>query len=129
VAVIEEDDVLRSLLADILTDEGYDVLVYDRVDGVHQLIRRALPSIVLLDLHLGTEDADAGWRIVDELVLDPATRPIPMIIVSADPSLESRRGAISSQHGLWALRKPFDFTELLTIIGQAVSKRAQPVRL
>jgi CheY-like chemotaxis protein len=121
VAVIEDDAAMRAVFAEILGDEGYEVFAYDRADGAHRLVRQVLPSVVLLDLRLGSQGADGGWQIIDELVLDPATRDLPVVIVSADRSLEWRSVAISSRHGLWALRKPFDLAELLTIVGQAAA--------
>ena len=128
IALIEDDVMMRNLLTEILADEGYDVLAYDGADGAHRL-RRFSPSVVLLDLELGgAHGASRGWQILDQLVLDPATRDVPVVIFSAERSLDLRRPAISSKHGLWALRKPFDLTELLTIVGQAASNQLDATR-
>jgi two-component system phosphate regulon response regulator PhoB len=127
IVAIEDDAALRSVMADILADAGYEVVVHGRPDGVEQLVRRTQPAVVLLDLRLGDARAERGWEILDHLVLDPATRNIPVVIVSGDVSLETRRLAISAEHGLWVLAKPFDLADLLEVVRCATASRQGPV--
>ena len=123
IVAIEDDAVLRSLLAEILVDEGYQVVVHGRPEGAQQLVRGTQPAVVLLDLRLGDGRAERGWEVLDHLMLDPATRNIPVVIVSGDPSVETRRLAISAEHGLWVLAKPFDLVDLLEVVSRAVASR------
>jgi two-component system nitrogen regulation response regulator NtrX len=123
IVAIEDDAVLRSVMADILVDEGYEVVVHGRPEGAQQLVRCTQPAVVLLDLRLGEARAEGGWGILDQLVLDPATRHIPVVTVSGDASLETRRLAISAEHGLWVLGKPFDLADLLEVVSRAVAFR------
>jgi CheY-like chemotaxis protein len=110
-------------MADILVDEGYEVVVHGHPEGAQQLVRCTQPAAVLLDLRLGDGRAECGWELLDHLVLDPATRNIPVVIVSGDASLETRRLAISPEHGLWVLAKPFDLADLLEVVRRATASR------
>ena len=124
VVAIEDDDVLRSVLVDILEEEEYKVVVHGRPEGAQQLVRRLQPAVVLLDLRLGCARATRGWAVLDELVLDPATRDIPVIVISADPSLEAHAPAMYAEQGVWTLPKPFDVTELVDIVDRVASTRS-----
>jgi CheY-like chemotaxis protein len=125
IVAIEDDDVLRSVMAEILVDEGYEVVVHGRTEGAHQLVRQAQPAVVLMDLRLGDGRAERGWDLLDQLVLDPATRNIPVVIVSGDPSLEMHRLALSADHGVWTLPKPFELVDLLDVVSRAAASNAQ----
>jgi CheY-like chemotaxis protein len=122
VVAIEDDVALRSVIVDILAEEGYQVVAHGRPEGAQQLVRCTQPEVVLLDLRLGDALVERGWEVLDQLVLDPATRNIPVVIVSGDASLETRSPAISEQHGLWVLPKPFDLVDLLDVVARAVSR-------
>jgi CheY-like chemotaxis protein len=108
-------------MADILVDEGYEVVVHGRPEGAQQLVRSTQPAVVLLDLRLGDGRAERGWWVLDQLVLDPATRHIPVVIVSGDASLDTRRLAISAKHGVWVLGKPFDLADLLEVVSRGAA--------
>jgi CheY-like chemotaxis protein len=81
-----------------------------------------------LDRRLG--DGEHGWRILDHLTLDPATRRIPVILWSgAHESLHAHAPALLPQHGIFVLPKPFDLGTLLATIDQALAAHPPVVRL
>jgi CheY-like chemotaxis protein len=79
IVVIEDDRASMDLLTAYLS--GAALRVTSARDGPSGLaaVRRVLPSAVLLDIRLPGVD---GWAVLRALKDDPATRMIPVIIVS-----------------------------------------------
>ncbi|RYG25710.1 response regulator, partial [bacterium] len=79
VVVIEDDATYAGILQSIAQKQGFKVVVaHDGQTGL-QAIRRYNPSAVTLDIKLPDID---GWKVLDELKRDPATRHIPVQVVS-----------------------------------------------
>ena len=129
VVIIEDDPVLLSLLDELLTTEGYQVFTHDRARDSHLLVRKVEPDVVLLDLCLATEPNrdEAGWQVLDSLVLDPATRHIPVVLASGSvESIELHRPALLPQHGVRVLPKPYDLDQLLKVLAECVPADESP---
>jgi diguanylate cyclase (GGDEF)-like protein/PAS domain S-box-containing protein len=101
------------LLTRYLESEGYNYL--KAKDGLEALekTRREMPDLVLLDVNMPSKD---GFAVLEEIRNDPATRHIPVIILTA-----ARLDAIEMQFGLNLgaddyVTKPFDRRELLARI-------------
>ncbi|CAN5755505.1 HAMP domain-containing protein [soil metagenome] len=94
VILIAEDDLnFAQILLDLARDRGFKGLVANRADRALMLAREYQPTAVTLDLRL--PDAD-GWTILDRLKHDPATRHIPVHIISVEENWQRglRLGAI-----------------------------------
>ncbi|MFL5492814.1 MAG: response regulator, partial [Gemmatimonadales bacterium] len=94
ILLIAEDDLnFAQILLDLARDQGWKGLVAHRADRTLALAREYQPTAVTLDLRL--PDAD-GWTILDRLKHDPATRHIPVHIISVDENWQRglRLGAI-----------------------------------
>jgi len=123
IVVIEDDSVLTDVVQEILVDEGFAVSVCNRWENGHACVVANQPDLVMLDVRFG--DDEYGWRILDQLILDPATRCIPVIVWSgAVDSLQSHAPALLAQNGLFALPKPFDLDGLLGTIDRALAQRS-----
>ncbi len=79
--IAEDDPGFATVLLDLARQRGFKGLVAQRADRALTLARDFQPSAVTLDLRL--PDAD-GWTILDRLKHDPATRHIPVHIISVD---------------------------------------------
>ena len=73
----------------LLTVEGYEVILWSEAATACEMIRQRQPDLVTFDLAM-QDDWDAGLKVLDCLHADPATREIPVIIVSA--TAETVRG-------------------------------------
>ena len=74
------------------------------------------PDLILLDVHLPDF---SGNEVLAALQADPKTRPIPMVVVSADAlpaSIEALRAA-SARH---YLTKPLDIHRLMDVLMEFV---------
>ncbi|WP_126244166.1 response regulator [Chitinophaga rhizosphaerae] len=79
--LIVEDDLnfARSLL-EFTRGKGYKGIVTVRGDEAQSLAEQFLPAGILLDIQLPVKD---GWEVMEELKSHPATRHIPVHIMSA----------------------------------------------
>lgn len=77
---IEDEPEMIDLIKLILGRRGYDV--YGATGGIEgaRLVREILPDLVLLDLMMPDMD---GWEVYQQMKADPATRNIPVIVVTA----------------------------------------------
>lgn len=82
VMVVDDDDEIREALADVLTDEGYEVV--GARDGMQalQFLREGArrPNAILLDLWMPVMD---GWQLRHELLSDSKLSDIPVIVLTA----------------------------------------------
>jgi CheY-like chemotaxis protein len=79
-----------------------------------ELAREHRPDLMLLDLHLPD---DHGTRILRQLRADPATRDMPVVVVSADatPGQIARAQQAGADH---YLTKPIDVHRFLAILDE-----------
>jgi len=80
ILVAEDEPDIRELLVDLLNDAGYDVIVASDGGAALEKARLELPDMVILDLMLPVLD---GFQVLEALKSDPATRSMPVIVVSA----------------------------------------------
>ncbi len=86
--IVEDDPHYGRVLLGLARDKGFKGLVAMRGQQALTLARQYLPSAITLDIFLPDM---LGWTVLNNLKLDPATRHIPVQIIS----LEEER-----QHGL-----------------------------
>jgi CheY-like chemotaxis protein len=79
VLVVEDDPAARALLRIYLTAGGYGMQWVEHVSEVVPRVRELQPVAITLDLIMKDELA---WSALEELKADPATRDIPVVIVS-----------------------------------------------
>ena len=114
VLVVEDDEAVSGLLVDLLKDRGYIAIpAYDGPSAV-RLARQFRPHLITLDLALpGT----GGHVVLESLKADPATREIPVVVISAFtqvlPAGDRKKLA-------YLLGKPFDVTEVMEIVQATV---------
>jgi hypothetical protein len=85
--IVEDDPTFARILIDIAHDRGLKAVVaFNGARGL-QLAREFAPGAITLDIQLPDL---AGWTILDRLKHDPATRHIPVHVISIDD--DRRRG-------------------------------------
>src|ERR671929_698967 len=112
IAVINDDTAFLDLMEELLEkEEGYDVKVCREANNAYQFVKDQVPDLVILDIRVGHEEN--GWTILELLTLDPATRPIPVIVCSAALHSLAEHQPLLEQYGCEVLAKPFDLDTLL----------------
>lgn len=107
VLVVEDDQVIRESLEELLLDEGYSVVVAPDGHAALMMLRNGLrPRLILLDLMMPIMD---GWQFWENLQGDDALAHIPVVAVTA-----AREAA--PQGVLQCLPKPIELDHLLATI-------------
>jgi two-component system, OmpR family, phosphate regulon response regulator PhoB len=122
ILVAEDEAAVVTLLRYNLEREGFSVLEAADGEGAVQLAREERPDLVLLDWMLPLM---SGLEVCRVLRRDPATRAIPIMMLSARGEETDRlRGLDSGADDYVA--KPFSTSELMARI-RAVLRRSRPV--
>jgi len=79
VLIIENDLSFVTILADMAREKGFKVLAAVRGDVGLAMAKHHQPDAITLDIDLPVMD---GWTVLDRLKHDPATRHIPVHIIS-----------------------------------------------
>jgi CheY-like chemotaxis protein len=119
ILVVNDSQELLELFRTLLTEEGYEVIVYSSAIEDLKEIEQIKPDLILLDIMLGNREA-SGWQMLEKLKLFPATASIPVILCTA--ALDRRRqqqGYLTSQ-GVLVILKPFNLDDLLACIEKAL---------
>jgi CheY-like chemotaxis protein len=87
--IVEDDLHFARMLRDLARDNGFKVLVAARGSEALALAREFHPTAVSLDVFLPDM---LGWTVLNHLKQDPATRHIPVQMLTLD---EDRRHGLS----------------------------------
>jgi CheY-like chemotaxis protein len=117
---IDDDSASLRLVAQLLLYRpGLRLLTATLGSRGLDLARTRRPDLILLNLQLPDRSGDV---ILHTLQQDAATASIPVIIVSADGS-EERRATLLSAGAAGYVIKPFDVTQMLSIVDAALRHR------
>ena len=112
VLVVDDDEVIRQLIAVNLTLEGFEVET--AVDGRDCLdkVSEIAPDVITLDVMMPRLD---GWETAVQLRRDPKTSHIKVVLISARAQEDDR--ARGERVGADAyLTKPFDPGEMIRVV-------------
>jgi HAMP domain-containing protein/signal transduction histidine kinase/DNA-binding response OmpR family regulator len=99
VLIVDDDAHYARILLGLARDKGFKAIVANRGQTALSLARQFLPTAVTLDVFLPDM---LGWTVLNNLKLDPATRHIPVQMLSVE---EERQHGLS--HGAFSyLVKP-----------------------
>jgi two-component system OmpR family response regulator len=109
VLVVDDNDLQRDVLADVLGSEGYDVRVAASGSEAMAAARASAPDIVVLDLMLPDTD---GATVLASLRAEPSLSAMRVVITTGVRSSSVRRlPGVDA-----ALFKPFDLREFLSTV-------------
>lgn len=110
---IEDEEALQNAMGKMLEQNNYDVL--KALDGEIGLetAKKATPNLILLDLILPKKN---GFEVLEELKNDPATKNIPVIVLTnLEGSAEVER-ALSLGATTYLVKANYKLDELLAKI-------------
>ncbi len=92
VMIIDDDQMNRELLETVIKRSGFAVSHANSGAQALKILGEAerLPDLILLDVRLGEM---SGYDVCAHLKSEPATRPIPIIILTAADNEEDRQSA------------------------------------
>ena len=118
ILLVEDDQDIRYLLCDLLTEEGYRVYEASNGNEAVQAMNRRHYDVVLSDYHMPLMD---GLKFLH--ISQTAWPETPIILTSSDPELMEE--AMQKGRGAYAcLPKPFELDRLLQVLYDAVHVHA-----
>ena len=116
ILVVDDEADIRTLIGDILTDEGHGVRLAWDSETVLNEINRTAPDLIVLDIWLKDSRLD-GIDILKQVRRDnPA---IPVVIISGHGNIEIAVAAIK-QGAYDFIEKPFKADRLLVLVERAI---------
>ncbi len=125
ILIIDDDRAFAISLLDYTRKKGYKAVVAVRGDEGIELAKKILPIGILLDIELPIK---SGWDVMEELKSDPATRPIPVHIMSSHEvkTKSLSKGAIDFINKPMAYEK---LGEMFTKIEDALTRHPKKVMI
>lgn len=116
ILIVDDENDIRSLIADILEDEGYSTRTASDSDSALKAVRERVPHLLIQDIWLEGSRLD-GLQILQQV---KAEHPeLPVVMISGHGNIETAVASI--QMGAYDfIEKPFDSDRLLLIIRRAV---------
>lgn len=122
VLVVDDDDDIRGYLAQLLQEQGYDVVTAADGHAAMAAARAYRPDLITMDLAMPVMD---GHTAIAGLRADAELRHIPIMVISAIPGWESAGGDL-------AMAKPLDEPHFLRniqlLLGHGESAVAEKLR-
>lgn len=117
ILVVEDDAAIGQALHEALASEGYTVhLAIDGEQALTQLRNGLQPDLIVLDLMLPNL---SGQQFRVRQVVDPTSRDIPVIVLSALPLVDDIAQALQAQA---SLSKPVKLEQLLDTIERLLQR-------
>ncbi len=114
IAVIDDDEAIRDLLAEVLAGEGYEPLVFADGAAARPALGDRPPAALIMDLRL-PPPLD-GWALLAHLRADPALRALPVLVCTGDERAVREQATVLDRPGCAVLAKPFDLDDLLAML-------------
>ena len=121
--IVEDDPDILKLLDTTLTYSGYRVLTARNGSEGLEVIREQRPSIVIADIMMPKLD---GFGLVHRLRIDPKTRDIPVIFITATYVTPEDKDFAFDVGATHFIQKPLDISEFLGTIDELL-KQGMPV--
>lgn len=123
VLLVDDDDMLRKMMATLLTKQGLDVLPAENGQSALDKLKTARPDVVLLDVMMPDMD---GFSVCRQIRSDPSISHIPIIMLTALDSVENKVKGFEAGADDY-IAKPCDTLELVARIS-ALLRRSEAVR-
>lgn len=118
--IVEDDVSIREIETIALKNSNYIVQAFENAGDFYMKVDQIIPDLVLLDVMLPD---DNGYEIVRKLRKNPATRRLPVIMVTAKSTeMDMVKGLDDGADDY--IKKPFSVMELLSRV-KALLRRTQ----
>ncbi|MEP6604114.1 MAG: response regulator [Spartobacteria bacterium] len=122
ILLVEDNEMNRDMLSRRLERRGYEVVIaLDGESGV-EMAQTHVPDLVLMDMSLPVLD---GWEATRRLKVDPATKHIPIVALTAHAMSGDREKAIEAGCDDYDT-KPVELARLLAKIEGLLARTEKP---
>ncbi len=116
--IVDDEEHIRFLYSEELTDAGYEVVVFDSGEGLLEFIKQEKPDVVILDIKFPKHNGLDLLQDIRAVYYD-----LPVILCTA---FDIYKGDMKSIAADWYVIKSFDLTELKNKIKECL-KPAIPI--
>jgi len=110
ILLIEDEGTLQKVMADVLSQEGYEVLsALDGEVGV-RLAKEKIPDLILLDLVLPKV---MGFEVLEQLRSDKETKNIPVIVLTNLENLQDIQRVTELGATAYLVKSNYDLGEVV----------------
>ena len=111
ILIVEDDADLRSVEAEVLGAEGFEVrTAADGIEALEAIDASGTPALILLDLRMPRLN---GWDLAARLRANDRLRSVPIVVVAAHLAIAEEAAAIGAR--AW-LHKPVSIDHLLSVV-------------
>ncbi|WP_033409739.1 response regulator transcription factor [Nonomuraea coxensis] len=118
VLVVDDDEVIRQLIAVNLNLEGFEVETATDGQDCLDRVREVKPDVITLDVMMPHLD---GWSTAEKLRTEPDTSHIRVVLVTARAQDDDRRRGLGIGVDAY-LTKPFDPAELIEVVRELAAR-------
>lgn len=124
ILVIDDNEIIRTLLQELLTRNGYETFVAVDGSSAIKLLENVKPHIALVDLMLPDI---SGIEVIDHIgKISPTTESI---VITGYSSYESAKKILSSYGACGLLEKPIDIDKLLDTIQKVLKRHESQIQI
>lgn len=116
IVVVDDDPDILDAIQFVLEDAGYNVQTSQKGEYAENLSAQSkLPDLLILDVLLSGKD---GRKICQHLKSNKATKRLPILMMSAHPSVQKTVADVGADG---FLPKPFDINALLEKVDKSIT--------
>jgi CheY-like chemotaxis protein len=112
VLIVEDEPLIRDLIASVLSEEGYEVVVAESGRAALDLLATREAHLVLMDVMMPDGNGPETFRALQE---DARLSAVPVIMMSAGVSRQALDPRVAG-----FLPKPFDLNRLLDLVARTL---------
>lgn len=113
ILIVEDDEIIRDVMAESLTDEGFDVRVAPNGQEAVELLATVRPDLIVIDWRMPVM---TGEEVVAWLRADPSLATIPLVVLSA-----ARPREVSVTDAM-VLQKPVNLETLSKVVHELTKR-------
>lgn len=119
ILIIEDDEVILSLLKELLESENYYISTADNGEMAFVVLakEKSKPDLILLDLMMPVMN---GFQFMKKQSEDPELKNIPVVVMSADSQIKEK---LRNTTAITFFRKPVKIATIIEIIERLTSER------
>ncbi len=114
VLVVEDDEVIRGVISEVLDDRGFRVVAATNGAEALELLDRIVPDVVVLDLLMPVMH---GWAFMESYFRKTNGVEIPIVVVSVSPILPRSFDRLGVRT---CIGKPFQVDDLVDAVEAAL---------
>lgn len=114
ILIVDDDAQLRSSFGKLLGQEGYDVRMAASGESGVQMVREALPDLIIMDVRMPGMDGLEAFNLIRQ-----HDQRVPVIVMTAFGTTDTAIKA-TKMGAFDYILKPFDIPEMLSLITQAL---------